>query len=93
MISISESKKQEMRTKITNLRKLFKDLTLKNDQLVPRLKLNKNEFLLEDSIKQQVLSQMNDKVQLTYKELAWHTEKCRIMLDKLQFRFKDVMGL
>jgi cilia- and flagella-associated protein 44 len=42
MISISESKKQEMRTKITNLRKLFKDLTIKNEQLVPRLKLNKN---------------------------------------------------
>lgn len=42
MVSISESKKQEMRTKITNLRKLFKDLTVKNEQLVPRLKLNKN---------------------------------------------------
>lgn len=42
MVAIAESKKQEMRLKINQLRKMFKDLATKNDQLVPRLKLNKD---------------------------------------------------
>lgn len=29
---------------------------------------------------------MNDKIQLTYRELAWQAEKTRIMLEKLQIR-------
>jgi cilia- and flagella-associated protein 44 len=92
IISIAERKKAEMREKITNLRKSFKDLTKKNDQLVPRLKLNKDEFLIEESIKDQVLSQIKEKIDLTYKELAWQSEKCRLLLDKLQSRFKDVVS-
>jgi hypothetical protein len=42
MIATAESKKQEMRLKINQLRKTFKDLTVKNDQLVPRLRLDRN---------------------------------------------------
>ena len=42
MIAIAESKKLEMRQKINELRKTFKDLTVKNDQLVPRLRLSKS---------------------------------------------------
>ena len=91
MIAIAEAKKADMRQKINGLRKLFKDLTVKNDQLVPRLKLNKNEFLLEESIKHQVINQINEKIDVTYKELAWQSEKCRLMLDKVQSKFKDVI--
>lgn len=107
MIATAESKKQEMRLKINQLRKTFKDLTVKNDQLVPRLRLDRNvikfertiedfvllycffyfkEFMLEESIKQQVLNQMSEKINLTYRELAWQSEKCRISLEKLQSR-------
>lgn len=35
--------------------------------------------------------QVQDKINLTYRELAWQSEKCRLMLDKLQTRFKDVI--
>jgi hypothetical protein len=42
MIAVAETKKQEMRQKITELRKMFRELLVKNDQLVPRLKLSKN---------------------------------------------------
>jgi hypothetical protein len=113
MIAIAESKKLEMRQKINELRKMFKDLTVKNDQLVPRLRLSKSvninlifisfkffvfyfmcvkfqwsfllkEFMLEESIKQQVLNQINEKISLTYRELAWNKEKCRISLEKLK---------
>lgn len=42
MIAVAETKKQEMRQKISELRKLFRELLVKNEQLVPRLKLNKN---------------------------------------------------
>ncbi|CAF0711556.1 unnamed protein product [Brachionus calyciflorus] len=91
MISIAEAKKAEMRQKINGLRKMFKDLSTKNDQLVPRLKLNKDEFLLEESIKQQVVNQINEKIDITYRELAWNSEKCRLMLEKVQSTFKDVI--
>ena len=47
--------------------------------------------MLEESIKDQVLGQIQDKISTTYKELAWQSEKCRLMLDKLQVRFKDVI--
>ena len=42
MIAVAEAKKLEMRQKIQQLRKTFKDLIVKNDQLVPRLKIDKN---------------------------------------------------
>jgi hypothetical protein len=42
--------------------------------------------MLEESIKQQVLNQMSEKINLTYRELAWQSEKCRISLEKLQSR-------
>jgi len=42
MIAVAEAKKQEMRQKISELRKMFRELLVKNDQLVPRLKLSKN---------------------------------------------------
>ena len=42
MIAAAEAKKLEMKQKIQQLRKTFKELTVKNDQLVPRLRLGKN---------------------------------------------------
>lgn len=35
--------------------------------------------------------QVQDKINLTYRELAWQSEKCRLLLDKLKSRFKDVI--
>jgi hypothetical protein len=42
MVAIAEGKKLEMRQRITELRKSFKELLNKNEQLVPRIKLGKN---------------------------------------------------
>ncbi len=42
MVAIAEAKKQEMRQKVNELRKNFKELLNKNEQLVPRIKLEKN---------------------------------------------------
>jgi hypothetical protein len=55
MIATAESKKQEMRLKINQLRKTFKDLTVKNDQLVPRLRLDRNVIKFERTIEDFVL--------------------------------------
>lgn len=41
-IANAEAKKQDMRDKIGDLRRAFKELLDKNDQLVPRLRLEKN---------------------------------------------------
>lgn len=35
--------------------------------------------------------QVEERINLTYRELAWQSEKCRLMLDKLKTRFKDVI--
>ncbi|RNA43270.1 WD repeat-containing 52 [Brachionus plicatilis] len=91
MIAIAEGKKADMRQKINGLRKLFKDLTTKNDQLVSRLKLSRDEFMLEETIKEHVIKQINEKIDLTYRELAWQSEKCRLMLEKVQSKFKDAI--
>lgn len=37
------------------------------------------------------MEQVNEKINLTYRELAWQSEKCRLLLDKLQVRFKNVI--
>jgi hypothetical protein len=47
--------------------------------------------LLEESIKQQVNNQINEKIHITHKELAWQSEKCRILLDKIKSKFVDVL--
>ena len=49
------------------------------------------DFQIEDSIKDHVYQQVQSKVDLTYRELAWQSEKCRLLLDKLKTRFKDVI--
>lgn len=47
--------------------------------------------MLEESIKQQVLNQINDKINLTYKELAWNAEKNSLLLEKVKSKFADVI--
>jgi hypothetical protein len=91
MMAEAEAKKKDMRQKIYQLRKTFKDLLTRNDQLMPRVRLGKQEFILEESIKNQVLNQIDDKIKLTYRELAWYSEKCRLALEKVKSRFKDVL--
>lgn len=110
MMATAEGKKQDMREKIYQLRKSFKELVSKNDQLVPRLRLEKHvfnliniktpfiqfninsyeflfkDFMLEESIKEQVLNQIDEKIHLTYRELAWYAEKCRLSLEKIKSR-------
>jgi hypothetical protein len=44
------------------------------------------EFVFEASIKNQVLNQINDRIKLTHRELAWYSEKCRLSLDKVKTR-------
>jgi len=91
VVAIAEAKKAQMRIKINDLRKSFKDLTVKNDNLVSRLKLAESEFALEESIKEQVIGQINEKIDITYKELAWNSEKCKVMLDKLHRKYKEMI--
>ncbi len=63
MLAVAEAKKQDMRNKIGDLRKIYKDLLVKNDQLVPRIKLSKNvsknlkifRILLELKVKKKTL--------------------------------------
>jgi hypothetical protein len=47
--------------------------------------------LLEESIKEQVFNQINEKIITTRKELAWQAERCRILHDKIRSKFVDVI--
>lgn len=38
-----------------------------------------------------MFKQVGDRINLTYRELAWQSEKCHLLLEKLQKRFKDVI--
>jgi hypothetical protein len=47
--------------------------------------------MLEESVKKQVVNQIDEKIKDTYRELAWYAEKCRLLLEKLKSRFKDAI--
>jgi len=86
VLAVAETKMAQMRQRITELRKMFKTLVVKNENLVPRLKLDKGQFAIEGSIKDQVVGQINERINATQKELAWQSEKNRLLLEKLQFK-------
>jgi hypothetical protein len=44
------------------------------------------EFVFEESVKNQVLHQINERIKLTHRELAWYSEKCRLSLEKVKSR-------
>ncbi len=86
VLAVAETKMAQMRQKITELRKMFKTLTIKNENLIPRLRVDKSQFAIEGSVKDQVIGQINEKIVVTHKELAWQSEKNRLLLEKIQMK-------
>ncbi|KAL5020106.1 hypothetical protein ScPMuIL_002998 [Solemya velum] len=91
MMKEAEEKKRQVRRHITQLRRQFKSILEKNDGLPRHLQLKKDEFELDREIKQELEKQKQDRIEMVRKELAWESEKQRIALEKLRWRFKDVV--
>ncbi|XP_068733143.1 cilia- and flagella-associated protein 44-like isoform X1 [Montipora capricornis] len=89
MVKLAEDKKQNIRRKIGNLRRAFKELMNKNHKLPQHVQITPDEFEIDpDLIKEQKV-EVSKKIELVRKEMAWQAEKYTIGLKKLQKRFKD----
>ncbi|XP_064651335.1 cilia- and flagella-associated protein 44-like isoform X2 [Lineus longissimus] len=91
MMKVADEKKQNVRKTISQLRLQFKKLVESNDELPRNLQLLRMEFEMDPEIKKELERQTHDKIALVGKEMAWEAEKCRIALEKLRQRFKDVV--
>ncbi len=96
----AETLKNEMRQMIEGLRGKFRRLLTENDHLPLDLKLPRQvkhescfiqnslisiqEFILDENIRQNFQSELQEKVDLSVKELAWESERCNIALRKLE---------
>ncbi|XP_031554688.1 cilia- and flagella-associated protein 44-like isoform X2 [Actinia tenebrosa] len=89
MMKLAEEKKQNIRRKITNLRKAFKQLMNRNQELPSHVQLKTEEFVVDPKIKEELKAKTQEKMELVRKELEWESEKQSIGLKKLQKRFKD----
>ncbi|CAM4893268.1 unnamed protein product [Rotaria socialis] len=89
MKKTAEGLKNEMRQRIEGLRGKFRKLLMENDQLPTDLKIARQDFILDQHIRENFLAELQDKVDLSIKELAWESERCNIALRKLEQWFID----
>lgn len=89
MVKLAEEKKQNIRRKIVNLRRAFKELMVKNHKLPSHVQLTQDEFEIDPDLITEQKAEVENKIALVRKEMAWEAEKHSIGLRKLQKRFKD----
>ncbi|KAJ7369631.1 hypothetical protein OS493_037494 [Desmophyllum pertusum] len=89
MVKLAEEKKQNMRRKIGNLRRAFKELMTKNQKLPSHVQITHDEFEIDPDLIKEQKAEVGAKIELVRKEMSWEAEKQSIGLKKLQKRFKD----
>ncbi|XP_067037270.1 cilia- and flagella-associated protein 44-like isoform X2 [Acropora muricata] len=89
MVKLAEEKKQNLRRKIGNLRRAFKELMNKNQKLPQHVQVTHDEFEIDPNLVEEQKVEVENKIELVRKEMAWEAEKHFIGLKKLQKRFKD----
>ncbi|CAF0758116.1 unnamed protein product [Rotaria sordida] len=85
----AEGLKSEMRQRVEGLRGKFRRLLIENDQLPADLRIARQDFILDENIRQNFLAELQDKIDLSVKELAWESERCNVALRKLEQWFVD----
>ncbi|XP_053530993.1 cilia- and flagella-associated protein 44 isoform X1 [Ictalurus punctatus] len=88
----AESRKQERRKKLAELRSRFKALLQQNQCLLEHVRLERSELELDSRFREEVERWTAERVTEVRRELAWETERCRIGLQKLQERFLDAVA-
>lgn len=89
LVKLAEEKKQNIRRKVGNLRRAFKELMTRNQKLPPHVQLTTDEFEIDPDLVKEQKIEVDKKIELVRKEMAWEAEKKSIGLKKLQKRFKD----
>ncbi|CAF1167075.1 unnamed protein product, partial [Adineta ricciae] len=85
----AEGLKKEMRQQIEALRGKFRRLLNINDQLPADLKIPRQNFILDENIRQNFEAELQERENTSIKELAWESERCSIALRKLEQWFVD----
>ncbi|XP_048588414.1 cilia- and flagella-associated protein 44-like isoform X2 [Nematostella vectensis] len=89
MVKLAEEKKQKVRRKIAELRRTFKQLMNRNQDLPGHVQLATEEFIIDPEIRKELESHTQEKIDLVHREMSWESEKHAIGLRKLKNRFKD----
>ncbi|KAB5533238.1 hypothetical protein PHYPO_G00129510 [Pangasianodon hypophthalmus] len=89
MLREAESRKQERRKKLAELRSRFKVLLQQNQSLPEHVRLQRSELELDCRFREEVERWTAERVREVRRELAWEMERHRIGLQKLQERFMD----
>ncbi|XP_078415672.1 cilia- and flagella-associated protein 44 [Cetorhinus maximus] len=91
IMKLAEEKKAKKRLELHELRDEFRELQIKNAELLEHVQLKKEDFELDRLIRDEVERQIATRIELVCKELAWEQEKYRIGLQKLQARFRNAV--
>ncbi|XP_014776510.1 cilia- and flagella-associated protein 44, partial [Octopus bimaculoides] len=85
----ANQKKEEVHQHIALLRRDYKHLIEQNACLPENLRLSPKEFEIDTTIKEEVFSQIDKKIQEAKMKVSWITEKHSLSLMKLRKFYKD----
>ncbi|XP_057301359.1 cilia- and flagella-associated protein 44-like isoform X2 [Hydractinia symbiolongicarpus] len=89
MVRLAEEKKQQVKNTIGKLRRQFRKLKTRNEELPSYLQLPTSDFIIDPQMKVDLEVEREEKIELVKKETAYESERHRIALMKLQKRFKE----
>ncbi|XP_064412807.1 cilia- and flagella-associated protein 44 [Latimeria chalumnae] len=89
VVKLAEEKKLRKRQHLAQLQTEFKMLLTCNMELPEHMQLTKEDFELDERIREEMERKTAQRMRLVRKELAWEQEKHRIGLQKLQARYRD----
>ncbi|XP_039256736.2 cilia- and flagella-associated protein 44-like isoform X2 [Styela clava] len=87
----AEAKKAEERQKIQKLRHIFTDIIKKNDQLPENVRLKREDFELDPSLRVNMHEATNKRIERVRLEMQWEKEKLNLATRKLKNRFSDMI--
>ena len=91
MLRLAEEKKMAVRRQVAKLRRQFRNVKAKNNDLPKHLMLGKDKLELDPHLREEMRVQTERRIELLRKEMEWESEKHFVALRKLEARFKDVI--
>ena len=85
-IKLAEEKKQRVRREVASLRRTFRKLQQRSQELPAQLQLGAEEYVLDRELETRLQEETSQREELVHREMAWEGEKQDIALRKLQKR-------
>uniref|UniRef100_A0A803J8E9 Cilia- and flagella-associated protein 44 n=1 Tax=Xenopus tropicalis TaxID=8364 RepID=A0A803J8E9_XENTR len=89
LVRQAEEQKSQKRHLLAELRREFELLLGRNAALPGHMQLSREEFEMDQRIREEMERQTSEKIRTALRELAWEQEKHSVALRKLQARFRD----